>query len=166
MNKKLEESLGLDPIPDASIEEASDAVIDVETAIQEAKEIYNALDITEKIDHALATVENLQEHDREMDEISEKALQTFQDLCDMSVNLQDNYVARVYEVAGSFLKTALDAREAKLNRKLKTLDLQLKKAALDNNQKSPDDNPANRNEFDRNMVLKMIRDSGKQNDKN
>ena len=90
--------------------------------------------------------------------------------------MSDAHTARLFEVAGAMLKTALDARDAKVNRKLKTIDLQLKKARLDKDINGI--NPATNNndpEYDRNELLSYIKagikeanvqqTNGKENDK-
>jgi len=50
---------------------------------------------------------------------------------DLGMNVESRYSGRVFEVAGSMLKTALDAKVAKMDKKLKMIDLQLKKQKLD-----------------------------------
>ena len=159
MNTKIAESLGLFE-GDESNQPASEAIEprEINEIIADANEVINALEMSEKIDHALATVANISAADTEMDDIAVKALKAYQDLCDASVNMPDNYVGRVYEVAATMLKVALDAREAKLNRKLKTIELQIKKAALDKN--SGDSEPKQGQEgkkIDRNYLISLMR---------
>ena len=48
------------------------------------------------------------------------------------MNVESRYSGRVFEVAGSMLKTSLDAKVAKMDKKLKMIELQLKKEKLDN----------------------------------
>ena len=70
--------------------------------------------------------------------------------------MSDAHSGRMMEVAASMLKTALDARSAKMERKLKTIDLQLKKLRIDRmNGKEIDPND-DTPEFDRNELLKHI----------
>ena len=47
------------------------------------------------------------------------------------MNVESRYSGRVFEVAGNMLKTSLDAKTAKLDKKLKMIELQLKKEKMD-----------------------------------
>ena len=47
------------------------------------------------------------------------------------MNVESRYSGRVFEVAGQMLKTNLDAKNAKLDKKLKMVELQLKKEKMD-----------------------------------
>ena len=53
------------------------------------------------------------------------------------MNVEVRYSGRIFEVASSMLKNAIDAKTAKVDKKLKAVDLQLKKFKLD--QDSPED---------------------------
>ena len=50
---------------------------------------------------------------------------------DLGMNVEARYSGRVFEVAGGMLKTSLDAKVAKMDKKLKMIDLQLKKEKMD-----------------------------------
>jgi primosomal protein N' len=164
MTKKLEETLNLASF-DLDIDE-NDDVVDAPVVID------HAMKVDERLDIALSNIENVAADDKEIDDIADKAIETFEDMIALSENVQDQYVARLYEVANSMLNTALNARNAKMQRKLKTLELQLKKAKLDqdaNNAppKTPADNtggPKDRNELLRLHRNKTVEETGK-NDK-
>jgi len=47
------------------------------------------------------------------------------------MNVEARYSGRVFEVAGVMLKTSLDAKVAKMDKKLKMIELQLKKEKMD-----------------------------------
>ena len=55
----------------------------------------------------------------------------YDDLMDLGMNVESRYSGRVFEVAGNMLKTSLDAKTAKLDKKLKMIELQLKKEKQD-----------------------------------
>ena len=76
--------------------------------------------------------------DKELNEIADKAMTAYDDLMDLGMNVESRYSGRVFEVAGNMLKTSLDAKVAKLDKKLKMIDLQLKKEKMDK-----DSNPFN-----------------------
>ena len=58
-------------------------------------------------------------------------MQSYEDLMDLGMNVESRYSGRVFEVAGGMLKTSLDAKVAKMDKKLKMIELQLKKEKQD-----------------------------------
>ena len=86
----------------------------------------------DKIAGALPAVKGLGEMaDTELNDIADKALNAYEDLMDLGMNVESRYSGRVFEVAGGMLKTSLDAKVAKMDKKLKMIELQLKKSKLD-----------------------------------
>lgn len=158
MTKSLEETFDLPPIKEAldAQEKLSESTEVVSVEDKETR-ILNALTVAEKIEHALTTVTELDNNDVEMDEIAQEALESYVELKDLAMNMADAHAGRMMEVAASMLKTSLEAKEAKINRKLKTIDLQLKKMRMDrlaNHGDAPEDLAGT--ELDRNEILKHI----------
>jgi hypothetical protein len=91
-------------------------------------EIDNTID---KIDAALPAIRNLDASDRELDDIAEMAKESYQNLSDLGFNVDSRYASELFAVASTMLGHALTAKTTKLNKKLKMLDLQLKKLKLD-----------------------------------
>ena len=123
MTRKLENLFDLPPSePDvddtATVEQTQTAIAEINDAI-------------DKIDNALPAVKGLDASDGEMDELATKASQTFDDLMDLGMQVDSRYAAEIFAVAGTMLGHALTAKTAKLNKKLKMIDLQLKKAKFD-----------------------------------
>ena len=86
----------------------------------------------DKIASALPAVKGLGlKADEELEDIAARALTAYEDLMDLGMNVESRYSGRVFEVAGGLLKTGLDAKVAKLNNKLKIVELQLKKEKMD-----------------------------------
>ena len=131
MTKKLEELLNL---PDSKeiISEAQNET-KAKAAVVEQKETFRDIAEFDKIASALPSVKGLGEKaDSELNDIARRALQSYEDLMDLGMNVESRYSGRVFEVAGSMLKTSLDAKVAKMDKKLKMIELQLKKEKLDN----------------------------------
>lgn len=155
--KKMEEFFNLPPTVVES--EVDEPVKTKEDLMLEAKEIYSSLTTAEKVDYALPTVVGLESHDSEMDSIASKAVKTFEDLIALGGNVPDMHAGKIYEVAGQMLKTALDAKNAKAERKLKMIELQLKKVRaeqIDLDQGNGDRKNPGGGEFDRNELLKFL----------
>ena len=86
----------------------------------------------DKIASALPAVKGLgQKADDELEDIAKRALTAYDDLMDLGMNVEQRFASRVFEVAGGMLKTSLDAKVAKMDKKLKMIDLQLKKEKMD-----------------------------------
>ena len=130
MTKNLEKAFDLPPIKEAITkqkgEESKTILPTPEKALEKSAKILKALTIAEKVDFALTPVGSIDEHDTEMDDIATEALESYTELKELGMNMADAHSGRMMEVAASMLRTALDARSAKINRKLKTIDLQLK----------------------------------------
>lgn len=134
MTKKLEELLNL---PENK-EIVNPEIIEEETPkkkgrkTNEERERLREIAEFDKIAEALPTVKGLgQMADDELNEIATKAMKAYDDLMDLGMNVEARYSSRMFEVAGNMLKTGLDARVAKLDKKLKMVELQLKKQKLD-----------------------------------
>jgi hypothetical protein len=121
-----------------------------------------ALDNLEKIDSALPQVRGLEASDNEMDELAELAVDSFKDLKELGMQVDSRYSSEIFAAAGTFLGHAITARTAKLNKKLKMIELQLKKAALDQKNaatnKELENTPIGEGKIvaDRNELLKLL----------
>jgi hypothetical protein len=129
MTKKLEELLNLPESQEIIDAEKQKAKVE---AKQEQKETFREIAEFDKITAALPQVKGLGElADKELNEVSDKAMSAYEDLMDLGMNVESRYSGRVFEVAGQMLKTNLDAKNAKLDKKLKMVELQLKKEKQD-----------------------------------
>ena len=144
----------------AQHEEIADSDIFPKEEIVEVTQ--EALDNLEKIDSALPQVRGLEASDNEMDELAELAVDSFKDLKELGMQVDSRYSSEIFAAAGTFLGHAITARTAKLNKKLKMIELQLKKAALDQKNaatnKELENTPLGEGKLvaDRNELLKML----------
>jgi hypothetical protein len=124
MTKKLEEILNLPENKKL-----------VKTEVKEqAKpaDFLRSMDEFDKISAALPQVKGLGDaSDSEFDALAQRATDAYDDLMDLGMNVDSRYSGRIFEVAGSMLKNAIDAKAAKIDKKLKMIELQLKKQKLD-----------------------------------
>jgi hypothetical protein len=124
--KKLEELLNL-PEHKKDIKKAEKANLPAESQAM-------LRDISEydKISAALPVVKGLGDiGDKELDDLAQRATDAYDDLMDLGMNVEARYSGRIFEVAGTMLKNAIDAKSAKLDKKLKMIELQLKKQKID-----------------------------------
>ena len=133
MTKKLEELLDLPEVKQTmeQVEEPK-AVVEVK---KETDNLERSIAEFDKISAALPMVKGLGElADKELDDLAEKAKQSYEDLMDLGMNVESRYAGRVFETASNMLKNAIDAKSQKLDKKLKMVELQLKKANIDQKQ--------------------------------
>lgn len=156
MTKKLEELFNLSESEEVNKEEAKQSIEENRAVIQQVDE---AID---KIDAALPFVNDLDTGDAELDALSDLAKEKFQDLIDLGMNVEARYSGHILATAGTLLGHAITAKQAKLDKKLKMVDLQLKKARLDHQTKETDSDKLIDAEdgkgivLDRNELLKQI----------
>jgi hypothetical protein len=133
MTQKLSELFDLPATDETTVESA-------EHSIEENREMIEAVDLAiDKIDAALPFVSNLDTSDQELDELSKLAQDKFQDLIDLGMNVEARFSGHILATAGTLLGHAITAKQAKLDKKLKMVDLQLKKARLDMQIKQAED---------------------------
>lgn len=124
MTKKLEELFQL-PESEKEINESMLEKAGVDVVTQDA------LSNLEKIEQALPSVRGLEASDQEMDELAVMATNSYKDLMELGMQVDSRFSAEIFNSAGTMLNHAITAKTAKINKKLKMIELQLKKATLD-----------------------------------
>ena len=152
--KKLEELFEL-----ASSDESNYLSEPLPEQTQEVTE--TALSNLEKIENALPQVRGLEKADEELDELAQLATDSFKDLQDLGMQVEARIASEIFSAAGTKLGHAITAKTAKINKKLKMLDMQLKKAQLDQKMQSKNEEiestPLGEGQsLDRNELLKML----------
>ena len=126
MTKKLEEIFGFDKLDN------EEPVISETMTTEETRTAIVEIDDTiDKIDAALPAIRDLDASDRELDDLADLAKQSYEDLSTLGMNVDSRFAAELFAVAGNMLGHALTAKTTKLNKKLKMIDLQLRKLKLD-----------------------------------
>ena len=124
MSRKLEELFDLPP----TSEEVDQAIPTLPETRLSLAELDSTID---KIDAALPAVRDLDASDREMDDLADMAKSSYNDLMDLGMQVDSRFASEIFGVASNMLGHAITAKTAKLNKKLKMIDLQLKKARMD-----------------------------------
>ena len=131
MTKKLEELFNVEVNEEMPLTKEENAkVVDTITA-DDIPELQSAMANVDKIDAALPSVRELGTSDQEMDDIANLAKDTFKDLMDLGMNVEARFSGEIFNNASRMLDTALNAKQHKVNKKLRMVDLQIKKATLD-----------------------------------
>lgn len=159
MTKKLEELFNLEekakevPLKDLPV----DQPVKDHTEVRSLDQSYNEV---EKIVGTLPKIQELDQLDEnELDHLATKAEQAYDDLMDLGMNVEVRYAGRIFEVAATMMGNAITAKSNKIEKKLKAIDLQLKKYKIDqDSNKDPNDiiNGQGYVITDRNELLKKL----------
>jgi hypothetical protein len=156
MTKKLEELFNLD-----AVETAEPTPEPVKVPVhQEVRSIDDQYRAVQEITRGLPQIKELDElDDRELDHLATKAEQAYDDLMDLGMNVEVRYSGRIFEVASSMMGNAIAAKTAKIDKKLKAVDLQLKKLKIDKDSNDDPNDVINGQGYvitDRNELLKKL----------
>lgn len=162
MTKKLEELFNL---PTAEDGEPDPIPVDVKELLAGQEQLADAEMIIDRIDQALPQVRDLDSADQELDELSDMARDKFEDLMNLGMNVEARFSGQILQTAGVLLGHAITAKQAKIDKKLRMIDLQLKKLRLDQTQQKNEKlAPAMDGSavvVDRNTLLKQLIDANK-----
>lgn len=103
---------------------------------QEHKEIVvvdtkNAIDAVKDVDAAILELTDVATHGQEMDQLSNLALDNHEEMMEAGRNSDPKDAARLFEIAATMQKIALDALNNKAKARLKAAELLTKKKVVD-----------------------------------
>jgi len=159
MTKKLEDLFDLADLPFADEGESEVEIVgtEMEISTQQLRELDTTL---ERIDAALPTVRDINTSDADLDRLSKMAEDGFNDLLELGMNVEPMRGGEILSTASSLLGHAIAAKNAKVNNKLKIVQLQIQKARLDLQRlkANEDDAPLDGDSrlLDRNSILAAI----------
>jgi hypothetical protein len=155
MTKKLETLLNIEekaPLKIKSNEETQAEVASIQQSYNEITEMAKGLP-------RIRELENLGE--RELEKLAKKAEAAYDDLMDLGMNVEVRYASRIFEVASSMLGHSISANTAKIDKKLKAVDMQLKKLKMEN--RAPEDDMIDGTAYvtlDRNALMSKLSGKG------
>ena len=163
MTKKLESLFNLPEVTEGATSE------EVQKVIEDNKEIIVQVDeAIDKIDLALPIVKDLDAMDEELDALAKLAKDKAEDLLDLGMNVDPRFGGVIFQTASQLLGHSISAKTAKMDKKLRQIQLQLQKARLDHQIKK-DTNKGDEEEpvdgkgmiLDRNALLAQILEKNK-----
>jgi hypothetical protein len=128
MTKRLEDILNLPKFTDEDSPTAEEAQVFIEENRAMITQVDSAID---KLDAAMPGVRALDAADDEMDDLADIAKNRAEDLLDLGMNVDPRFAGVILQTASTMLGLAITAKTAKIDRKLRTLQLQMSKAKLD-----------------------------------
>jgi hypothetical protein len=157
MTKKLEELFNLEEKPSKKTETPKIKEAHDHEEVQSLDDSYKAVAAITRDLPAIKELDDLGEG--ELDALAKKAEEAYDDLMDLGMNVEVRYSGRIFEVAASMMGNAINAKTAKIEKRLKAIDLQLKKYKIDkDNNEDPNDmiNGQGYVISDRNELLKRL----------
>ena len=141
MTRKLEDILNLPNVKEAfakvdakekNRDDKDKPTIPKNVDPQTAKALEKTYQEFDKIAASLPQVKGLGDlSDLELDKLAMEAEDSYKNLMDLGMNVDSRYSGRIFEVASSMLRNAIDAKSQKIDKKLKIVELQLKKLKID-----------------------------------
>jgi hypothetical protein len=141
MTKKLEELFNL---PEVSMEDVS------------KEDIKQALTVASDIDSRLPS-EPDNKTDHELDELTDKAMESFENLMSLGMNVEARFSAPIFDSASKMLGHAVTAKLGKAQKKLKETELKMRLMKMQADKKPEDETVSvearvwDRNELIRNL---------------
>lgn len=129
----------------------------------------DSLDTTADSDQLIQAAHQLQDdfaaqdpselHDQEMDEIASLAVEYGKSLHDLGMNVEVKHAGEIFTASSNMLKIAVDARNSKMDKKIKLLRLELDRLKLDRTNPDPGETIEAQNVtvLDRNALLAQIK---------
>lgn len=148
MTKRLEELFNLPSEDEDTVEEATATPQDLE----EIKDF----------EKSLRTDINLEQNDKELDDLAAKATDSFENLMDLGMNVEARFSAPIFDAASKLLGHAITAKTNKLEKKLRLMDLELKRRRVEIQEKDAGvhaDGEGEARVIDRNEMLRMIKEA-------
>lgn len=167
MNKRfkaLEETFNMDSVEDDKEynEEVEGDPVTEEGELPTTEELASALENAKNLEKQFKQMDHYDVHDKEMDELAKMAVEAHQSLQDLGMNVEIRHAGEIFSSSSQMLKIAVDAKNSKVEKKLKLLKLQLEKMKMDRAIKK-DDNSVDGTavKLDRNQLLDQLRNMNK-----
>lgn len=115
MNKKLEETFNL---------------AETKRDVAEIKK-----EIAKDRSGVVISTDDLDDHDTKMDEYASESFNYAKEIYEVGLSAEARHAAEMFNAAANFMKVALDAKNNKLEKRLKLYDLELKRQKMENDKK-------------------------------
>lgn len=168
--KQLEDTFNLeDTILDNDAEQQEDEEFETESITEITSEnvpaeipptedeLKTALKQANDLDLQFSKLSNYDVHDREMDELAQLAIDAHKNLQDLGMNVEIRHAGEIFSSSSQMLKIAVDAKNSKVDKKLRLLKLKLDKLRIDKQNKGEESVDGTAVKLDRNELLKQLK---------
>lgn len=159
--KQLEDTFNIDSQIDPDEFENDEQA----TGVPSPEDLSEALSQAKNLERQFSKMDHYDTHDREMDELAQLAIDAHKNLQDLGMNVEIRHAGEIFSSSSQMLKIAVDAKNNKVEKKLRLLKLQMDKLKLDRQFKEGDAVDGTAVKLDRNELLRQIREMGKDDPK-
>jgi hypothetical protein len=154
MTNSIDDALGLPRLSELLQKQSNQEIS------QQIESLPETIENINKLEKAVSTIESeLADHDQEMDELAKIALDDYKKLMDLGFNTEARIAGSIFEPAVNVLRLVMDSKNAKIDKKLRLMRLQLDKERIIKSQSSEDFSKAEEGMIiaDRNAILEALK---------
>jgi len=155
--KQLEDTFNLDSV---ASDNDTDDDSNIETEVEETpspEDLMSALTQAKDLEKQFSKMNHYDTHDKEMDDLAELAIDAHKTLQDLGMNVEIRHAGEIFSSSSQMLKIAVDAKNSKVDKKLRLLKLQLDKLKIDKQYRDSDAVEGTAVKLDRNELLKQLK---------
>jgi len=151
--QKLEETLDL-----PSMDEVSETSSNIQPT---QEDINTALARANDLEKEVGKIDGFDQHDGEMDELANMAIEAHKDLQELGMSVEIRHAGEIFSSSSQMLKIAVDAKNLKVEKKLRLLRLQLDKLRIDrmNSDSNAGVLDGSVQKIDRNDLINMLKNT-------
>lgn len=147
--KALEETFDMPSIDESESETGE---------IPSTEDVANALEQAKDLEKHFNKMNHYDKHDEEMDMLADLAVEAHKNLQDLGMNVEIRHAGEIFSSSSQMLKIAVDAKNLKVEKKLKLMKLQLDKMKVDSLvNKDSDTVDGTAVKLDRNELLEQLK---------
>lgn len=155
--KQLADTFNMDDLDSNSDTEFENEVEEDSATPPSPDELMTALQNAKDLDKQFSRMAVHDIHDEEMDELAKLAIDAHKSLQDLGMNVEIRHAGEIFSSSSQMLKIAVDAKNSKVDKKLRLMKLQLDKMRIDKQTKSNDSVDGTAVKLDRNELLKQLK---------
>lgn len=158
--KQLEDTFNLDPADMGNETDELETNISDSTPVEvtpSPEELKTALKHAKDLDTQFARLSDRDVHDQEMDDLAKLAIDAHMSLQELGMNVEIRHAGEIFSSSSQMLKIAVDAKNSKVDKKLRLMKLQLDKLRLDKQYKDDNSVDGTAVKLDRNELIKQLK---------
>lgn len=137
--------------------------IDIEDTIQaNPNDLQAALERAKELESQVSKIDGFDKHDEEMDDLAGMAIEAHKNLQELGMNVEIRHAGEIFSSSSQMLKIAVDAKNLKVEKKLRLLRLQLDQMRIEKmvKQDANDEIAGTATKLDRTELVKMLKEMG------
>lgn len=160
--KQLAETFNMDDLEstvdtDVEIDEDNNETVEPDPEPASPEQLVSALEQAKSLEKQFSKMSHYDVHDKEMDDLAQLAIDAHKSLQELGMNVEIRHAGEIFSSSSQMLKIAVDAKNSKVDKKLKLMKLQLDKLKLDKQYAGAEPVEGTATKLDRNELLKHLK---------